>query len=85
MKVAELKSRLSDMDKDIETQGLVRRQRDMKVERIMSDVAQVTMVHHFPSPFPNIVSHAAKNGHWGCIHNSSIRIFRATCSSGPTA
>lgn len=41
MKVAELKSRLSDMDKDIETQGLVRRQRDMKVERIMSDVAQV--------------------------------------------
>lgn len=41
MKVAELKSRLSDMDKDLETQGLVRRQRDMKVERIMSDVAQV--------------------------------------------
>lgn len=41
MKVAELKSRLSDMDKDIETQTLVRRQRDMKVERIMSDVSQV--------------------------------------------
>lgn len=41
MKVAELKSRLSDMDKDIETQSLVRRQRDIKVERIMSDVAQV--------------------------------------------
>merc|ERR1712224_505667 len=28
-------------DKDLETQALVRRQRDMKVERIMSDVSQV--------------------------------------------
>lgn len=41
MKVAEIKSRLSDMDKDLETQALVRRQRDMKVERVMSDVSQV--------------------------------------------
>lgn len=41
MKVAELKSRMSDMDKDLETQSLVRRQRDMKVERIMNDVSQV--------------------------------------------
>lgn len=29
------------MDKDLEAQSLVRRQRDMKVERIMSDVSQV--------------------------------------------
>ena len=38
---------LQDMDKDIETQTLVRRQRDMKVERIMSDVSQVLSI---PSP-----------------------------------
>jgi len=41
MKAAEIKSRLSDMDKDLETQALVRRQRDMKVERVMSDISQV--------------------------------------------
>lgn len=41
MKVAELKARMADMDKDLETQNLVRKQRDMKVQRVMNDMGQV--------------------------------------------
>jgi len=41
MKVAELKARMADMDKDLETQSLVRKQRDMKVQRVMNDMGQV--------------------------------------------
>eukprot|EP00658_Telonema_sp_P-2_P023476 TRINITY_DN19412_c0_g4_i1.p1 TRINITY_DN19412_c0_g4~~TRINITY_DN19412_c0_g4_i1.p1 ORF type:complete len:100 (+),score=39.44 TRINITY_DN19412_c0_g4_i1:106-405(+) len=41
MKVAELKARMAGMDKDLEAQSMVRKQRDMKVQRVMNDMGQV--------------------------------------------